>query len=34
MDTKHEDIIEVFKSDNMEIENIIHLEFLEFFFPQ
>ena len=34
MDTKHEDIIEVFKSDDIEIENIIHLEFLEFFVPQ
>ena len=34
MDTNHEDIIEVFKSDDTEIENIIHLEFLEFFVPE
>ena len=27
----HEDIIEEFKSNNTEVENLIHLEFLEFF---
>ena len=31
METKHEDIIEEFKSNNTEVENLIHLEFLEFF---
>ena len=31
METDHEDIISVFNSDNMEIENAIHLEFVEFF---
>ena len=34
MDTNHEDIIEVFKSDDTEIENVIHLEFLELFVPE
>ena len=31
METNHEDIIKVFKSGNTEVENITHLEFLEFF---
>ena len=31
METDHEDIISVFNSDNMEIENALHLEFVEFF---
>ena len=34
METDHEEIIEVFKSDNTEVENILHLEFLEFFIPE
>ena len=34
METHHEDIIAVFKADNTEIENITHLEFLEFFIPE
>ena len=31
METNHEHIIKEFKSDNTEIENITHLEFLELF---
>ena len=34
MDTNHEDIIEVFRSNDTEIENVIHLEFLEVFVPE
>ena len=34
MDTNHEDIIEVFKSNDTEIENTIHVEFLEIFVPE
>ena len=31
METNHEDIIEMFKSDNTEVENVYHLEFLDFY---
>ena len=31
METKHADVIEVFKEDNTEVENVFHIEFLEFF---
>ena len=34
MEDNHENIIAVFKAENTEIENLTHLEFLEFFVPE
>ena len=34
MEDNHENIITAFKTDNTEIENLMHLEFLEFFVPE
>ena len=31
METNHEKVIEAFKSDNTQVENLLHLEFLEYF---
>ena len=34
MENNHEKIVEDFKSDNTEVENVLHLEILEIFIPE